>query len=434
MPNKDRNIPKRRFKAFENADAWELRKLGEVVSELKSGLSRELSSTDIGLPVVRANNISDNQLNLEKDIKYWYQNDPQGSDTSVYFIEQNDILVNFINSEAKMGTAAIVKNSPSRPTIYTTNILRMRCTNDLIPYFFLYYTNLDCYKNFIKGITKIAVNQASFTTVDYKKYELFVPEVDEQSTIGTFFSTLDQHITLHQRKLDKLKSVKQAYLSEMFPAEGERVPKRRFPGFTDDWELRKLGEVMDFSVKTNSLSRDRLSADIYDVQNVHYGDILTKFNDVLDISKTALPSIVDSNVLDFKDALLSEGDIVFADAAEDETVGKAVEIRNLNGKNVVSGLHTIVARPKNSFAPFYMGYFINSQVYHNQILPLMQGTKVSSISKSNLQSTCMSYPSYDEQSAIGTFFSTLDRHITLHQRKLEKLKNLKKALLNELFV
>ncbi|HEM2809552.1 TPA: restriction endonuclease subunit S [Streptococcus suis] len=183
-----------------NTPAWELRKLGEVVSELKSGLSRELSSTDIGLPVVRANNISDNQLNLEKDIKYWYQNDPQGSDTSVYFIEQNDILVNFINSEAKMGTAAIVKNSPSRPTIYTTNILRMRCTNDLIPYFFLYYTNLDCYKNFIKGITKIAVNQASFTTVDYKKYELFVPEVDEQSTIGTFFSTLDQQITLHQRK------------------------------------------------------------------------------------------------------------------------------------------------------------------------------------------------------------------------------------------
>ncbi|MGU7942689.1 restriction endonuclease subunit S [Streptococcus suis] len=177
-----------------------MRKLGEVVSELKSGLSRELSSTDIGLPVVRANNISDNQLNLEKDIKYWYQNDPQGSDTSVYFIEQNDILVNFINSEAKMGTAAIVKNSPSRPTIYTTNILRMRCTNDLIPYFFLYYTNLDCYKNFIKGITKIAVNQASFTTVDYKKYELFVPEVDEQSTIGTFFATLDRQITLHQRK------------------------------------------------------------------------------------------------------------------------------------------------------------------------------------------------------------------------------------------
>ncbi|HEM4584302.1 TPA: restriction endonuclease subunit S [Streptococcus suis] len=203
------------------------------------------------------------------------------------------------------------------------------------------------------------------------------------------------------------------------PNKDRNIPKRRFKAFenADAWELRKLGEVMDFSVKTNSLSRDRLSADIYDVQNVHYGDILTKFNDVLDISKTALPSIVDSNILDFKDALLSEGDIVFADAAEDETVGKAVEIRNLNGKNVVSGLHTIVARPKNSFAPFYMGYFINSQVYHNQILPLMQGTKVSSISKSNLQSTCMSYPSYDEQSAIGTFFSTLDSQITLHQRK-----------------
>ncbi|HFI0467989.1 TPA: restriction endonuclease subunit S, partial [Streptococcus suis] len=69
---------------------------------------------------------------------------------------------------------------------------------------------------FIKGITKIAVNQASFTTVDYKKYELFVPEVDEQSAIGTFFSTLDQQITLHQRKLEKLKNLKKALLNELF--------------------------------------------------------------------------------------------------------------------------------------------------------------------------------------------------------------------------
>ncbi|HFI0240473.1 TPA: restriction endonuclease subunit S, partial [Streptococcus suis] len=85
----------------------------------------------------------------------------------------------------------------------------------------------------IKGITK---NELLIK-------EIPIPSLPEQETIGTFFSTLDRHITLHQRKLDKLKSVKQAYLSEMFPAEGERVPKRRFPGFTDDWELRKLGEV-----------------------------------------------------------------------------------------------------------------------------------------------------------------------------------------------
>ncbi|WP_422804451.1 restriction endonuclease subunit S [Streptococcus sp. FT1-55] len=211
------------------------------------------------------------------------------------------------------------------------------------------------------------------------------------------------------------------------------IPLYRFIGYTDAWELRKLGEVADFSIKNNSLSRDKLTTDFYDVQNIHYGDILIKFNDVLDVSKTVLPSIIDSNVLDFKDALLLEGDIVFADAAEDTTVGKAVEIRNLNGKDVVSGLHTIVARPKNSFAPFYIGYFINSPAYHNQILPLMQGTKVSSISKSNLQSTYLSYPSNDEQSAIGTFFSTLDQHITLHQRKLDTLKEQKKTYLKLLF-
>ncbi len=410
MPNKDKNIPKRRFKAFENADAWELRKLGEVVSELKSGLSRELSSTDIGLPVVRANNISDNQLNLEKDIKYWYQNDPQGSDTSVYFIEQNDILVNFINSEAKMGTAAIVKNSPSRPTIYTTNILRMRCTNDLIPYFFLYYTNLDCYKNFIKGITKIAVNQASFTTVDYKKYELFVPEVDEQSTIGTFFATLDRQITLHQRKLDKLKHVKQAYLSEMFPAEGERVPKRRFPGFTDAWELRKLGEVVYRSnITSSSKVLPRLEfEDINSGLGTLNKDIFQKVND-------------DRKGLEF-----NEGDVLFGKL---RPYLKNWWYAEFNG----IALGDFWNLKSDVWHSCFLYTYIQSNAFQ-LVANDTSGTKMPRSDWNLVAESIAKFPTLPEQKAIGTFFSTLDQQITLHQRKLEKLKNLKKALLNELFV
>lgn len=178
-----------------------------------------------------------------------------------------------------------------------------------------------------------------------------------------------------------------------------------------------MGEVADFSVKTNSLSRDKLSSYFYEVQNIHYGDILTKYDVILNVSNEELPSIIESKVSNFEDALLVEGDIVFADAAEDSTVGKAIEVRNLKGKNVVSGLHTIVARPKFSYAPYYLGYLINSTAYHNQILPLMQGTKVSSISKANLKLTTVAFPTLPEQEAIGSFFSDLDQLITLHQRK-----------------
>ncbi|HEM5257539.1 TPA: restriction endonuclease subunit S, partial [Streptococcus suis] len=211
------------------------------------------------------------------------------------------------------------------------------------------------------------------------------------------------------------------------------IPAYRFQGYTDAWKQRKLGEVADFSIKTNSLSRDKLSSYFYEVQNIHYGDILTKYDAILDVCNKELPSIIGSTISDFADDLLIEGDIVFADAAEDSTVGKAIEVRNFKGKNVVSGLHTIVARPKVSYAPYYLGYLINSTAYHNQILPLMQGTKVSSISKANLKSTTIVFPTLPEQEAIGSFFSDLDQLITLHQRKLDTLKEQKKTYLKLLF-
>ncbi|QGU81754.1 hypothetical protein BSR19_11560 (plasmid) [Streptococcus salivarius] len=213
------------------------------------------------------------------------------------------------------------------------------------------------------------------------------------------------------------------------------VPKRRFKEFELDgeWEQDLLGNIADFSIKTNSFSREKLTHESYEVQNIHYGDILIKFQSVIDLKRDNLPSIIDSSVLDFRQSLLQDGDVIFADAAEDSTVGKAIEIRNIMGKNVVSGLHTIAARPIQLFAPYYLGYYLNSDFYHKQILPLMQGTKVSSISKSNLQVTEISFPIIDEQKKIGKFFQTIDSLITLHQHKLDKLKNLKKAYLAELF-
>lgn len=213
------------------------------------------------------------------------------------------------------------------------------------------------------------------------------------------------------------------------------VPKRRFKEFELDgeWERDLFGNIADFSIKTNSFSREKLTHESYEVQNIHYGDILIKFQSVLDLKRDNLPSIIDSNVLDFRQSLLQDGDVIFADAAEDSTVGKAIEIRNIMGKNVVSGLHTIAARPIQLFAPYYLGYYLNSDFYHKQILPLMQGTKVSSISKSNLQVTEISFPKIGEQKQIGKFFQTIDSLLSIHQHKLDKLKNLKKAYLSEMF-
>ena len=212
------------------------------------------------------------------------------------------------------------------------------------------------------------------------------------------------------------------------------TPAIRFKGFTDTWEQRKLGEVL-ISLQNNTLSRADLSSEEGIAKNIHYGDILVKFGEVIDVKTESLPMISDETVIaKYKSSFLQNGDVIVADTAEDETVGKCTEIAGLSDEIVISGLHTIPYRPLQKYAPGYLGYYMNSASFHNQLLPLMQGIKVTSISKTALQNTDILYPkSATEQAAIGTYFRNLDNLITLHQRKYDKLTNVKKSMLEKMF-
>ena len=214
----------------------------------------------------------------------------------------------------------------------------------------------------------------------------------------------------------------------------KKVPELRFKGFTDDWEQRKFDDSFSFPVSTNSLSRAMLNYDSGEIKNIHYGDILIKYPSILDIRKEEIPFITKGTLEKYKENLLENGDLIFADAAEDETVGKAVEIQGITGEYIVSGLHTIVARASLQNAKYFLGYYINSDTYHRQLLRLMQGSKVSAISKSNLQKTQITLPKeHEEQRKIGYFFKLLDNTIALHQRKLDLLKEQKKGYLQKMF-
>ncbi|EKZ4888746.1 restriction endonuclease subunit S [Listeria monocytogenes] len=216
----------------------------------------------------------------------------------------------------------------------------------------------------------------------------------------------------------------------------KKVPKRRFEEFNnaDDWEQRKFEDCFNFPVSTNSLSRVMLNYDKGEVKNVHYGDVLIKYPCILNIKKEEIPYITGGCLEAYKSNLLENGDLIFADAAEDETVGKAVEVNGITNENLVSGLHTIVARATTQKAKYFLGYYINSDIYHRQLLRLMQGSKVSAISKGNLQKTDVSFPKdIEEQQKIGSYFKKLDDTIILYQRKLEKIKALKTAYLSEMF-
>ena len=211
-------------------------------------------------------------------------------------------------------------------------------------------------------------------------------------------------------------------------------PQLRFAGFDDTWEQRKFDEVFDCTIPNNTLSRAELNYESGSVRNIHYGDILIKYGSIVDVQNDEIPFATGKSSDDFKGALLQDGDIIIADTAEDETTGKACEIGNSQGLDVVSGLHTMVCRPRNKMALGYLGYYLNSDAYHHQLLPLMQGIKVLSLSRTNVQKTMVCYPkSKAEQQLIADCFRNLDTLITLHQRKYDKLTNVKKSMLEKMF-
>ena len=190
----------------------------------------------------------------------------------------------------------------------------------------------------------------------------------------------------------------------------------------DTWEQRKLSEVFT-PLSNNTLSRAELNSEKGAAKNVHYGDILVKFGEYLNTAEEHLPFIEENEFVEkYKGSFLQDGDIVMADTAEDETVGKCSEIAETQGFPILSGLHTIPLRPKQNFAPGFLGYYLNSDAYHDQLFPLMQGIKVTSVSRSAIQNTTIFFPEdYSEQAAIGMLFVRIDSLITLHQRKRKRL-------------
>lgn len=212
-------------------------------------------------------------------------------------------------------------------------------------------------------------------------------------------------------------------------------PKIRIKGFEGEWKKLPFSEAFTF-LRNNSLSRAQLNYKGGFVKNVHYGDVLIKFGEIIDINKESLPFISDNEISKrfIPNAILNEGDIIFSDAAEDETVGKCSELLNVGKNMIVSGLHTIPCRPIIEFANCFLGFYLNSKAYHNQLLPLIQGTKISSLSKTAFLNTNVTYPSnISEQRAIATYFHHLDSLIETADKKLASLKQVKEASLQTMF-
>ena len=417
--------PQLRFAGFD--DTWEQRKLSDIadkVTEKNGGLQYIETFT----------NSAEYGIISQRD---YFDHDIAkiGSLDGYYIVRNEDFVYNpRISTSAPVGP--INRNKLGRTGVMSPLYTVFR-PHDVDTTYLEHFFKSKYWHSFMNFNGDSGARSDRFSIKDSVFFEMPVPipHIEEQRKIGECLTNIDNLITLHQRKYDKLTNVKKSMLEKMFPKNGSNVPEIRFKGFSDAWEQRKFDEVFDCTIPNNTLSRAELNYESGSVRNIHYGDILIKYGSIVDVQNDEIPFATGKSSDDFKGALLQDGDIIIADTAEDETTGKACEIGNSQGLDVVSGLHTMVCRPRNKMALGYLGYYLNSDAYHHQLLPLMQGIKVLSLSRTNVQKTMVCYPkSKAEQQLIADCFRNLDTLITLHQRELEKLKNLKKACLEKMFV
>ena len=244
----------------------------------------------------------------------------------------------------------------------------------------------------------------------------------EQEKISKFFEQLDNLITLHQRKYDKLLNLKKAMLEKMFPQNGSLYPEIRFKGFADAWEQRKLGTLVKFSKGTGYSKGDLKKSG---TPIILYGRLYTKYETVI----TDVDTFVDAR----NNSVYSCGGEVIVPAsgetAEDISVASVVE---KSGVLLGGDLNIITPPPELDSA--FLAINISNGKPHNDMAKMAQGKSVVHLHNNDLEKIELVYPSYEEQIQISTYFEYLSDLITLHQRKLEKLKQIKKSCLEKMFV
>lgn len=198
----------------------------------------------------------------------------------------------------------------------------------------------------------------------------------------------------------------------------------------EDWGIRLFSQTFNI-YPNNTYPRDCMNNSCGEVRNIHYGDVLIKYPTIVDVEKCSIPYL-NKNVKVTTSKFVQSGDVIIADTAEDETVGKCIEIKNDAEIKIVSGLHTFFCRPTIPFASGWLGYYINSSSYHNQLLPFITGIKVSSISRQSIQGTKLLLPPLPEQKAIAKALSDVDGLIAALDKKIAKKRLIKQGAMQQL--
>lgn len=413
--SKDSKKPAIRFKGF--TDDWEQRKLKEITSRVQGNDGRVNLQT---LTISAGNGWMKQEDRFSANIA--------GKEQKNYtLLKKGELAYNHGNSKlAKFGAVFELKDFDEAlvPRVYHSFRVNNKTNSSFIEYMFA--TKLPD-----KELGKLVSSGArmdGLLNIDYEDFvgiNITVPSLEEQQKIAYHFRKLDEVITLHQRKLDKLKNIKKALLEKMFPRNGENIPEVRFKGFSDDWEQRKFKEIAIVRRGLTYSPKDVSSQGVRVLRSSNIeGEFFLLHNDDV---------FVNSEVV--KIEYVKRGDILITAAnGSPKLVGKHAIIDSTSSDlpMVHGGFMLVASSNFSDFLNASMGSFWYSSFLKRNVTG--GNGAIGNLSKADLDEVTILLPSDNEKIKIGAFFKNLDNLITLHQRKLDKLKNIKKALLEKMFV
>ena len=393
-------VPAIRFAGF--TDPWEQRKLGELALTYSGGTPSAGNSAYYGgeIPFIRSAEIDCDSTELSLTVAGL-------NNSSAKLVDKGMVL--YAMYGATSGEVAISKIKGA----INQAILAMDASDMAANRFIAYWLRRQK-----KSITETFLQggQGNLSGAIIKELGIPQPSLDEQRQIGSFFSNLDDLITLHQRKYDKLVILKKSMLEKMFPKDGESVPEIRFAGFTDPWEQRKLGDVTD-----------SFSGGTPDVSHTSYYGGSIPFIRSAEINSDKTELFLTEKGLDNSSAKIVErGTVLYAlYGATSGEVGIAAIKGAINQAILALSPHT-------GNDPLFLASWLRREKARI-VDTYLQGGQ-GNLSGSIVKELSFALPQQKEQQVIGSFFSRLDNLITLHQRKLELLQNIKKSLLDKMFV
>ncbi len=395
-------------KATEHNKQWKKVKLGDLISDSYAGGTPNrarndyfggdipwVSSGEVNNPIIDSTIENITQVGLNNSSARW--------------IPENSILLALYGATAGQVSMLKIRATANQA------VLAIIPNNEVVDTQFLFYQIFHNKQSLLFLAQGSGQPNLSKSIVD--RLDISYPDsLPAQRRIAAILSTADKVIEQTRQLIGKYKSIKQGMMEDLLkPKEG--------------WKKVKFDVFFDM-LPTNTLSRDNLNDQQGVYQNIHYGDVLIKYPFCMSCDENEIPYINEG--VKFNIAEIKDGDVIFADTAEDDTVGKCIEVMDVRNRKIVSGLHTYFCRPNFKMEIGYLGYFLNSNHFHNQLLPYIAGSKVSSLNRNSISRTYIFYPDLPEQHRIAKILSGIDKKIEAEEKVLEKYEKMKKGLMERL--